>query len=283
VLVLATVAGVAGWYFGMGRYTSTPGVINLSVAQARDKVEAAGLGFEVGDRAYSETVTAGSVISTDPTAGSNILKDGTVSAVVSLGPERYAVPAMRGMPLADAEDALEELSLVVGDTTERFSETVARGVVLGSSPKAGTELKRDAAVDLVVSKGPRPIKVPDFTGKDADRAQQELEDRGLRVDRSEENSDTVPEGKVVAQSPNSGTLTRGDTVRLVVSKGPVMVEVPAVRGVGVAEATARMEAAGFKVETVRSDVYVGLEFVVDTDPKQGTMAPQGSVVTLILV
>jgi serine/threonine-protein kinase len=187
------------------------------------------------------------------------------------------------MPLADAEDALEELSLVVGDTTERFSETVARGVVLGSSPKAGTELKRDAAVDLVVSKGPRPIKVPDFTGKDADRAQQELEDRGLRVDRSEENSDTVPEGKVVAQSPNSGTLTRGDTVRLVVSKGPVMVEVPAVRGVGVAEATARMEAAGFKVETVRSDVYVGLEFVVDTDPKQGTMAPQGSVVTLILV
>jgi serine/threonine-protein kinase len=51
----------------------------------------------------------------------------------------------------------------------------------------------------------------------------------------------------------------------------------------VAEATARMEAAGFKVETVRSDVYVGLEFVVDSDPKQGTMAPQGSVVTLILV
>src|SRR5512139_3587219 len=61
VLLLATVAGLAGWYYGMGRYTTTPGVINLSVSQAKQKVEAAGLGFEVGDQAFSETVTAGSV------------------------------------------------------------------------------------------------------------------------------------------------------------------------------------------------------------------------------
>jgi serine/threonine-protein kinase len=283
VLVLATIAGLAGWYFGMGRYTTTPGVINLSVAQARDKVEAVGLGFEVGAKEYSETVTAGSVISTDPSPGSRILEDGTVSATVSRGPERYEVPVLRGMPLADAQTALEETNLVVGDETERFHESVAEGVVIRSDPSAGTELKPDAAVDLVVSKGPEPIEVTDFTGKSVARAEQALTEQGLEVEITEENSDTVPAGKVISQAPASGTLFRGDTVQLVASKGPAMVQVPPVRGVGVDEAVQRLEQAGFAVQTVRSDVYVGLEFVVDSDPKEGTMAPQGSTVTLFLV
>ncbi|MGH3365188.1 MAG: Stk1 family PASTA domain-containing Ser/Thr kinase [Nocardioidaceae bacterium] len=283
VLVLATIAGLAGWYFGTGRYTTTPGVINLSVAQARDKVEAVGLGFEVGAKEYSETVTAGSVISTDPSPGSRILEDGTVSATVSRGPERYEVPVLRGMPLADAETALEETNLVVGGTAERFHESVAEGVVIRSDPTAGTELKPDAAVDLVVSKGPKPIEVTDFTGKSVDRAEQVLTELGLEVEITEENSDTVPEGKVISQAPASGTLFRGDTVQLVASKGPAMVQVPPVRGVGVDEAVQLLEQAGFAEQTVRSDVYVGLEFVVESDPQEGTMAPQGSTVTLFLV
>ncbi len=283
VLVLASVAGVAGWYFGMGRYTSTPGVINLSQAQAREKVEAAGLGFAVGEKDYSETVTAGSVISTDPAPGDNILKDGTVTAVISLGPERYEVPPLRGMTENEAQDALEKAHLSFGDTVERFHETVAKGVVLSSTPKPGTELKPDAAVDLVVSRGPRPIKVPDFTGKDAARAEQELTDLGLEVETTSENSDSVPEGRVIAQTPNTGTLFGGETVQLVVSEGPEMVEVPSVNGMGVADAVAQLEAAGFAVQTEKSDVYVGLEYVVGTNPEQGSLAPKGSTVTLFVV
>jgi beta-lactam-binding protein with PASTA domain/serine/threonine protein kinase len=283
VLLLATVAGIAGWYYGMGRYTTTPGVINLSVSQARDKVQTAGLGFEVGSREYSETVTAGSVISTDPSPGTNILKDGTVSATVSRGPERYDVPALRGKTLEEARAALEKTNLVVGDVKERYNESVEDGVVITSAPKPGTEVKPDAAIDLVVSKGPRPIEVPDFTGKSVERAEKVLSDKGFEVSVSRENSDSVPEGDVISQTPRSGTLFRGDTVELVASKGPVMVEVPQVRGVGLEEATKRLEAAGFQVRTERSDVYVGLEFVVQSDPQQGSMAPQGSVVTLFLV
>ncbi len=283
VLLLATIAGLAGWYYGMGRYTTTPGVINLSVAQARDKVEAAGLGFEVGEKKFSETVTAGSVISTDPGPGTNILKDGTVTATVSRGPERYQVPVLTGMTLEEADAQLDKTNLVVGDVKERFSETVAKGVVMKSDPAAGTEVKADAAVDLVVSKGPKPIEVPDFTGKSAAKAEQQLKELGFEVKVTRENSDTVPEGDVIAQNPSSGTLFRGETVELVASKGPVMVEVPQVRGVGVDEATQRLEAAGFQVQIQQSDVYVGLEFVVQSDPEQGSMAPQGSTVTLFLV
>ena len=173
------------------------------------------------------------MVSTDPGGGENILRDGTVTAVLSQGPERHEVPALRGMSLDAAQGELDRTSLAYGDATYRFSETVAKGVVLSSDPKPGTDLKRGAAVDLVVSKGQRPIKVTDYTGKDADAATKALKKLGFDVDRSaEENSDTVAEGDVISQSPSDGTLVKGDTVKLVVSKGPVLVEVPKVEGSG---------------------------------------------------
>jgi serine/threonine-protein kinase len=261
VLLLAAAAGLAGWWFGAGRYVHTPGVVNLTAAQARAKVEAAGLSFEVGKRAYSETVAAGSVVSTDPAGGEKILKDGTVTA----------------------EAALDKPHLDFGRAGERFSEKMAAGKVLGSEPKAGKEMRPGAAVDVVVSKGPRPIKVPDFTGKDARDAVRELRGLGLRVDLSRRHDDTVPEGDVISQSPAGGTLYRGDTVALAVSKGPVMVQVPDVVQMGTADATAALQAAGFQVRTERSSLYVGLEYVVNQDPEAGSMAKRGSVVTLSLV
>ena len=283
VLLLAAAAGVSGWYFGMGRYTSTPGIINLTQSQARDRVEADGLGLVVRGREFSETVAAGSVIRTTPAAGSNITKDGAVSAVISKGAERYDLPALRGMTQDEARDALETVRLDLGDSTRRFHRSLADGMVLASTPKSGTELKPGATVDLVVSKGPAPIKVPDLAGERAERAEAALARRGFEVDVTTENSDEVPESRVVSQSPASGTLFRGETVTLTVSEGPVMVEVPSVAGVGVDEATQRMTEAGFAVRTEASQVYVGLEYVVETDPAQGSMAPAGSLITLFLV
>ena len=283
VLLLAIGAGVGGWWFGAGRYVNTPGVIDLTAAQAKAKVEAAGLGFKVGGRTYSETVAPGSVVSTDPAGGENVLRDGTVTALLSQGPERHEVPALRGMSLDQAQDALRDAGLTYGDPTYRFSETVARGVVLAADPKTGTRLKRDAAVDVVVSKGPRPVKVPNFTGKDAEAATRALEKRDLEVDTTEENSDSVDKGDVISQDPSSGTLFKGDTVELVVSKGPVLVEVPRVEGMGTKAATERLEAAGFKVETEKTQYYVGLEYVVNQGPDAGDKAPKGSTVTISIV
>ena len=72
----------------------------------------------------------------------------------------------------------------------------ASRVSVASTPKPGKVLTRGAVVDLVVSKGPKPIEVTDFTGKSVDRAEQVLTEQGLEVEITEENSDTVPEGKV---------------------------------------------------------------------------------------
>ena len=283
LLALAVLAGLAGWWFGIGRYQPTPAVIDLTTAQARQKVQSAGLDFSVGGRQYSEAVAPGHVISTDPGAGSKILSGGTVTAVISKGPERHQVPVLRGMTLDAAQQALLKAHLSFGRATYRYDDRVARGVVLSSDPPARTMRKRGSAVDLVVSRGPRPIKVPDFTGESAHKADKKLTKLGFAVNLTWKHSDSVAKGDVVSQDPSSGTLLRGQTVDLVGSKGPVMVEVPQVRGMGVEDATKTLEAAGFQVHTAQSKLYVGLGYVVDSDPKHGDLAPRGSVVIIYLV
>ncbi|HET6563147.1 MAG TPA: PASTA domain-containing protein [Marmoricola sp.] len=283
VVLLTALAGYAGWWFAVGRYTSTPGVINLGVAAATESAEAAGLELEVAERQFSETVQAGSVISTDPAAGERIVEGGTIEAVVSRGPERYAVPKLRGKELTEAEEILEERHLVRGKVDRVFNETVEKGVVLSSTPKAGTELQRDSVVAVTVSKGREPLKIRDFTGKDADRAEERLTDIGFEVEVTEENSDDVPKGRVVSQSPTRGTGFRGDVVELVVSKGPVMVDVPDLGTMSVEEATEALEAAGLEIEVQRTEFYIALDRVVRQDPETGTSVPKGSTVVAFVV
>ena len=283
VLLLTALAAYAGWWFGIGRYTSTPGVINLSVHQASEKLAGAGLDLEVAGRRFSETVPAGSVISTDPAAGSRVLDGATVEAVVSKGQERYAVPRLGGRPVTEVEGLLTAENLTLGDVTRAWSESVPRGEVISATPSAGTELRKGTAVDVKVSRGPRPIRIPDFTGRRATRAEQKLTALGFTVDVTEEHSDTVPEGRVISQDPDTGTGHKGDRIELVRSQGPVLVEVPDLQTKSVSKATEELQALGLKIAVHRTKLYVYLDRIVSQDPEPGTSIPKGSTVTVSVV
>jgi serine/threonine-protein kinase len=283
-LLLVVGVGVGAWWFGFARYEQAPGVLGLDEATAIARLDEAGLEGDVGDPAHSETVPAGLDLASDPDADERGLDGGTGTRVLSLRPERYDVPQLRGLTEDQAQDALTQTKLGFGDTVERFSETVAPGVVIRSEPPAGTTLKPDAAVDLVVSKGRRPIEIRDWTGRAADKAIAALERQQLDVSvTAEEFSDTVPEGDVISQTPTTGPLFRGDPVQLVVSKGPELVEVPSTVAMGVDAATERLEELGFVVEVQNSDNYIGLGFVFDSDPGAGSMVAKGSTITLFLI
>ena len=284
-LLLAVGLGVGAWWFGWARWTQTPSVLGLREAAATERLGSAGLDVREGEPAYSETVPAGKVLTTDPAAGERVLDGGTVTVVLSLGKERYDVPKLRGKSEDQAQDALADHNLDFGESVGVWSEEVPKGTVLGSDPPVGTTLRPGTPVDLRVSKGPKPITIRDWTGQDADRAEQTMEDKGLVVDRGAEYSDDVPEGRVISQTPTSGTLFRGQTVEIVVSRGPELVEVPGgLVASGVDVATAQLEELGFEVEVVRGGPgYIGLEYVFSVDPGSGTMVPRGSTITLTLV
>jgi serine/threonine-protein kinase len=283
VVLLTVLVAWAGWWLGLGRYTSTPGIINLSVADARDKLAVAGLDLEVATKEFSETVPAGSVIGTDPEAGSRIVDGGTVEVVVSKGLERYTVPKLHGRTLAAAEAAITDASLTVGDVEPRWHDSVPKGRVIIASPSAGQEERRDTPVDLIVSKGPEPIKVPGLAGKNAEQAQARLTDLGFEVRVTEEHSTTVDKGAVISQRPDHGTRHRGDKVHLVVSLGPVMVTVPDLSAMSVDDATQALRDVGLQVEVHETQLFVGLDRVVGQDTSPGESVPEGSVVTISVV
>ncbi len=284
-LLLAVGLGVGAYWFGWARWTQTPSVLGLKETAAVKKLEAAGLSPDVGTPAYSETVPEGEVLSTDPGAGERVLDAGTVTVVISLGKERYEVPKLRGLTEDEAQDAVADRNLEFGESVARYSDTVEEGVVIGSDPGRGTSLKPGTIVDVVVSQGPRPITLRDWTGKDGERAQTWFDAKGLEVDLADPAySDSVPEGSVVSQTPASGTLFRGDRVSLVLSRGPELVEVPGgLIASGVDAARERLESLGFVVEVKESPQHIGLGYVFRVDPKSGSMVPQGSTITLYLI
>jgi serine/threonine-protein kinase len=284
-LAIALAAGLGAYWFGWARYTATPGVIGLTQKVATAKLDRAGLDVTVGQPAYSEDVPKGRVVGTDPAPGSRVLDHGTVTLTMSLGKERYAVPTVARMTVDQAQDALLKQHLTYGRSILRYDDSAPKGMVLASNPAAGSREAPGFQVDLVVSKGPRPIRIRDWTGKSADHAVRALQAKGLQVDTShQEYSDSVAKGLVIHQDPVGRVLHQGDTVSLTVSKGPELVAIPGnLRAMGVEAATQLLEGLGFHVKVEHSDLYLGLGYVASSSPSPGSMAPKGSLVILRIV
>ena len=283
VLVLTTLAAVAGWYLTAGRFTSTPALAMLSRAEAERAAGRAGLGVRFTEE-FSETVQPGLVIDTDPGAGSKIVKDGRIDATISRGPERFAMPTVVGLSRSAAESAVQRANLALGKVTEKHSEMVPSGIVLSASKKPGTSLKRNAPVDLVISKGPAPIRIEDYVGRRVTAAERSFRKSGFAVVIRTAHSDGVAKGLVLKQEPASGVGRKGDTITLTESLGPVLVRVPNVRSMGVRAAEKVMADAGFKIRTQPAPVnHLGLGFVAYTNPRARTEAPKGSTITLFLI
>ncbi|WP_425309797.1 Stk1 family PASTA domain-containing Ser/Thr kinase [Ammonicoccus fulvus] len=281
-LVLVTLLGTGSWWMLDGRYVATPALVGIAQADAERLAEENGLSVRA-DQAFSETVPAGQVISTDPTAGTDIRRGGSLAAVVSKGPERFEMPRVVGMSRDDADAALSASNLVIGTVKEDWHEEIDAGMVSAASAEPGTRLKRGEPIDLTLSKGPKPIRIPNQAGKSARDAQANLENLGFAVVMKTANSPTVAEGLIISQQPADGVGHRGDTITLVRSLGPAMVAVPDVKAKPVQEATDLLTQAGFKVATQPGDNPLGLGYVQRTDPAGAAQAPEGSTITLFVI
>ena len=280
VVAVALVAGGL-WWFIDGRYERVPSVAGLSKAAATTQLQDAG--FEVSaNTEFSDTVEEGVVIDSDPGRDDKALPGSTVEISVSKGVEEYSVPKVKGMLADDAQDEIRDKGLGIGDPIEKFNDNVPEGHVINSQPRAGTLVRPGKAIVLVISKGPAPVDIVDWTGRSAERAKKSLEADGLKVEIQEEENQEIQPGTVLSQSPNSGTLPKGETVTLVVAKGPAAVAVPNVVGADKATARQTLEAAGFKVkEEPEAGINLGLGYVTRQEPAGGE-APYGSEITIWL-
>jgi serine/threonine-protein kinase len=280
LVVLALLALGGGYYLGSYRWTKAPGVLTLTLQGAEQALEKKGLHAKQGEGEYSEDVAVGLVLRQDPGPGGRVRKNGTVTLHLSLGPDRRVVPRLAGKDVETARAALIDVGLEVAAKTKAvYSQTIAKGKVVGTDPPAGRRLKPETSVTLIVSKGKEPVEVPNVTGKKQDAAEKILRDAGFVVDVQRVFSDTVKVGVVAEQSPSSGTADKGSTITIKVSKGPDVVTVPDVRDMDRDQAQRVLENAGLVVQE-RVVVSGGPGRVLQTDPKPGRVVKRGSTVVM---
>ncbi|NUT71812.1 Stk1 family PASTA domain-containing Ser/Thr kinase [Pseudarthrobacter sp. C4D7] len=285
VLILAALLATgAGWFFGMGpgAAAAVPPVANKTVAQAQQLLNGVGFRSTTND-VFDDEVPTGIVVGTDPAAGTEIRKFQPVSLLVSKGPQLFPLPQLTGGSLDAAKSALNAAEMALGAVTEKFDEEATAGTVLSQDPAAGTPARHGTPVELTVSKGPQPIPVPSVVGKARNDAVAALEAAGLTAkDAPDQVFDRdVPQGSVVSQSPANGTLTKGGTVTLTISKGPRMVTVPSFIGKQASEARKALEALGFQVRV--NNILGGFFGTVRDQSPVNRDVPEGSVVTITVV
>ncbi|HGF1449050.1 TPA: Stk1 family PASTA domain-containing Ser/Thr kinase [Streptococcus suis] len=197
-----------------------PDLVGKDAETAQAELE--NLGFEVVLKEdYSDTVSAGKVIKTSPNANTSHQKGTTVTVTVSKGVEPVEVPDVTGKSLSEATQMLKSAGLIVGTTTEEFSDQVESGYVISSDPVATTTLEKGTAVNLVVSKGQAAV-MPDFGVLQVSYAEARRQLQALGVDvttieKFVDNAYTSTTGDlVVGQSPGAGESITG-TVTLYVT------------------------------------------------------------------
>jgi serine/threonine-protein kinase len=137
---------------------------------------------------------------------------------VSSGPDQVTIPQLTGFQFKEAKDLLEsdKYGLVVKKNEQESS--APENEVINSNPPGGAKVDKGSTVTLLVSQG--QATVPNVVGLSEDDAKKALKDAGLKASTTEEPSETVPEGEVIAQSvPQGQQRPRGSTIEITVSSG----------------------------------------------------------------
>lgn len=206
------------------------------------------------------------------------------------GPEQPAaasvtVPDVAGQTAEAAQQALGTAGLRDGSVRTEPHDTVAAGLVVRTDPAAGESVPEESTVLIVVSGGPqaRPsVAVPQLDGATLAEARTLLDGAGLTLGELLREDSARPADTVLASDPAAGApLEPGAVVTLTLASGNQVV--PDVTGLGIGDARARVQDAGFTVEESPSeapDAEPGA--VLGVQPVAGTSLRLGSTVTLVV-
>jgi len=191
------------------------------------------------------------------------------------------VPSLVGLSVDEANDALKNVRLRLGEIGHAYSEKFAADQIIRQAMPAGEQAPQGSAIDVVVSDGPAPVAVQRVTGLTQEQATSALETAGFHVAVDEKYSDEVEAGIVISQSPAKGTkLQPGQTVTIVVSLGPPRFPVPSFVGMGRDAAIAKIRSLGLVPEVIELPGAVGDLTVASQLPIGSTVVRVGTTITI---
>lgn len=223
-------------------------------------VRSSGL-FRSGDEASTEQITTASEDSEEEAA------------------DKYQVPNVVGMSLSQAKEAIGDNLKI--ETKTQASSSYKAGLVIEQSLKSDSEVKKGDTITLTVSSGESKTTIPNVKGKSQSAATSTLQSAGFKVSVKTAYSSSVGEGKVISQSPSSGSkASAGTTVTITVSSGSEQVTVPNLSYYTESEARQQLKNMGLTLGSVtrKYDNNVEKNQVISQSISSGTKVSKGTAV-----
>ncbi len=259
-----------------------PDLVGVDVDAATRQLTDLGLGVNVVGRIIPGA-QAGVVAQQTPDAGGAV----TVPLSVTLFIPRTAnLPEMTGKTATAVCAELKALQVQCVQTLQHDAQ-IPTGIVISTSPAAGSEFEEGSSVEMIVSKGPVvSLTVPDIANQTQEEADLALSEAGfVSIEFEMEPSDSVENGRATRTDPASGSMLASDqTVLVYLSSGPPQqVAIPEITGQSEADATTALTEAGLVAAVANQDLPAddpGIGTVLSTDPAVGTMVDGGTTVTI---
>lgn len=183
-LVIRTEPSAGSFYFGGTiklivssgpKLVLAPKLIGLDVATATAELIKAGFALGLVNSWFNEAAI-GTVYAHLGSDGKEIPEGSRIDLSVSLG----QIPVVAGLDQEVAVTAIEAAGLAIDKVTEDYSDTIAAGQVISMVPQT-EPLGKGGLVNLVVSKGPNIVTVPNMIGETILAAKNALQNLGLQV------------------------------------------------------------------------------------------------------
>ena len=292
VIGLLLAIGVAFALVGGGDDASaetvdTPDLTGLTLDDAQDQLNAAGLSLGSIHQEPHETAAEGTVFIQDPNPTDTAEVGSKVEVWVSTGQESVTVPNVVGETLDNATDALQRESLRIGDVEQVFDDEVTAGEIMSQDPRANASAAKDSEVDLTVSKGLEPdetVIVPSLLGLSKSAALSKLNQRGLVASEEDEFNTKIPVDTVARQTPQPGdSVRKGSAVTIFLSRGPQTVKVPDLVGLPQSSAERQLRDKGLEWQILQeeNDAFEPGS-VIAQDIRVDTIVSVGSTIVIIL-
>lgn len=234
VALLALVLIVGGSWVALSQWfnvgtTTVPPLVGKTIQEAGYFAEQKGLHLDPKTQEeYNNDMEKGKITRTDPEEGASVKKEREIKVWVSLGPEQARIPNLKTGDITQeaATNFLESQGFKRDNikTQEDQTSPLPKGVVVEQDPAPGSDWPKNGNITLTVSAGKvsQPVPMPNVISRAPAEAKAILEQQyELKVIVDSENSTEYPQDVVMATDPKPGDMVKkGDTVRIIISRGP---------------------------------------------------------------
>jgi serine/threonine-protein kinase len=266
-----------------------PPVENIPAENAKEILSLINLNLIVKDEIYNSEIPEGFIIEQTPEHGKNVPAGSDIEVIISRGQEITYIltPNLVGLSQEDAIQILEDLGLVMGNTSEEYSSAFKENLIMDQKPEFNERIEPGGSVKLTVSRGEETILIPNIIGLDYISASNYLKSLGLVVKSSKAPvTDLINEpGKIIEVVPAPGSRAAVNSmVELVISTNEPLILIPDLMHLGLEQAINVLDSSdiNYEISYISTDYSAQEGTVLGQHPESGTYISPGSSVILFI-